>query len=335
MRLFVYEYLSSGMAGDTDTLSSLNTEGWSMLRSLLSDLGLCDGVATTTMLDPRWRDESKRWPTNLELHFPSFGLRERTFDSLAAAADYTLIIAPEFDGILARLAGRVEEAGGRLLGPGLAAIQCSTDKAFLSSLWDRAGVPIPRAASLYPLVYKPRFGAGSQATFLVHNEDELAQAERRRVEEGWSGEMFRQPYVQGLPASVAFLAGPAGWHTLPAVEQRLSRDGRFHYLGGRLPLPPHLDARARKLAERAARTVEGWLGWFGVDLVLGEAEDGSSDVAIEINPRMTTSYLGLRLLARFNLAKAMLRIVAGSPPSSWEWHRDTVVFDVGDRKWVD
>ena len=329
MQLFVYEYLSSGSAENAASLPSLRTEGGAMLGALLKDFSCCDGAQTTTLLDRRWRAEWERWPSNIVLHFPPAGMRERAFDLLAAAADFTIVIAPEFDGILARLANRVEDVGGRLLGPSPNAIRCSADKAFMASLWEKSGVPIPGSPSHYPLVYKPRFGAGSQATFLIHNNDELARAESRLREEEWHGEMMRQAYVEGLPAGVAFLAGPNGWHALPAVEQRLSNDGRFHYLGGRLPLPPHLDARARALAERAARTVEGWYGWFGVDLILGDAEDGSDDVAVEINPRLTTSYLGLRRLARFNLAEAMLAVATGSAPSLWEWNSDPIVFAAG------
>lgn len=329
MRIFVYEYLSSGFAGrgETHRVSSLQTEGWAMLSALLDDFADCAGVQATTLLDLQLRIEAKRWPSNVVVHFSAAGSEQRTFDALTAAADYTLLIAPEFDDILARLAQRVVEVGGRLLGPSLGAIRRSADKVTMACHWQASHVPTPSLSSVYPFVYKPRFGAGSQATFLIHNDDELAHAERRIREEKWHGEMMQQAYAEGRPASVAILAGPVGWYALPAVEQRLSGDGRFHYLGGCLPLPPHLDARARALAERAARTIEGWLGWFGVDLILGNAEDGSNDMAIEINPRSTTSYIGLRRAARFNLAEAMLAVVAGSAPSVWEWCRDPIRFD--------
>ena len=58
----------------------------------------------------------------------------------------------------------------------------------------------------------------------------------------------------------------------------------------------------------------GLSGYVGVDVVLGN--DGR-DWAIEINPRLTTSYVGLRALAGFNLAEAMLAVarVACSPRS--------------------
>jgi predicted ATP-grasp superfamily ATP-dependent carboligase len=329
MRIFVYEYLSSGFAGrgETHRVSSLQTEGWAMLSALLDDFADCAGVEATTLLDPHLRIEVKRWPSNVVAHFPTTGSEQRTFDALTAAADFTLLIAPEFDDILARLAQRVVEVGGRLLGPSLDAIRLSTDKMTMTCHWKASHIPTPSLSSAYPFVYKPRFGAGSQVTFLIYNDEELTRAERRIREEKWHGEMIQQAYAEGLPASVAILAGPAGWYALPAVEQRLSGDGRFHYLGGCLPLARSLDARACDLAERAARTIEGLHGWFGVDLILGDAKDGSDDMAIEINPRLTTSYIGLRRAARFNLAETMLAVVAGSAPSIWEWNRDPIRFD--------
>ncbi len=79
---------------------------------------------------------------------------------------------------------------------------------------------------------------------------------------------------------------------LQPTFQLLSDDGRFKYEGGELPIPPTLAERAVKLASRAVECVPGLLGYVGVDLVLGEAEDGSRDYAIEINRALTTSYIG-------------------------------------------
>ena len=54
------------------------------------------------------------------------------------------------------------------------------------------------------------------------------------------------------------------------------------------------------------------VGYVGMDMILGP-EGPESDVVLELNPRLTTSYLGLRQLARANLAAAMLAAVAGQP----------------------
>jgi predicted ATP-grasp superfamily ATP-dependent carboligase len=60
------------------------------------------------------------------------------------------------------------------------------------------------------------------------------------------------------------------------------------------------------LGDQAVRAILGLQGYVGVDLILGKGEDGALDQVIEINPRVTTSYVGLRALAKTNLAKAMM-----------------------------
>src|SRR5579883_597392 len=269
MHVFVYEYLSSGAARDA-AATSLLTEGWAMLSALVEDLALCPGVRVSTLLDFR-RPPPRYWPDHIVIQRVQPAKEIAAFRDLAAAADWSLVIAPEFDGILAERSRWVEETGGRLLGSSPKAIDKTADKLLLSQLWSERGIPTPSLQRSFPLVCKPRFGAGSQVTFLVHNEEELAHARRQADAEGWSGELMLQRYMPGLAASAVFLAGGGKRYSLPAGEQRLSSDGRFHYLGGRLPLPDHLDRRARHLAERAVECVEGLHGWFGVDLILGDA----------------------------------------------------------------
>jgi predicted ATP-grasp superfamily ATP-dependent carboligase len=67
------------------------------------------------------------------------------------------------------------------------------------------------------------------------------------------------------------------------------------------------------MAIRALQTLGDLCGYVGVDLVLGR--DGESeDTVIEINPRLTTSYVGLRAASRGNLAQAMLDAAIGRQP---------------------
>ena len=103
-----------------------------------------------------------------------------------------------------------------------------------------------------------------------------------------------------------------------------SEDGRFRYLGGAVPLPAALNRRAQQLARRAVESVAGLFGYVGVDV--GLAPSPEDDVVIEINPRLTTSYVGLRRLARFNLADALLAVTTGSPLPRPEWHEGPVRF---------
>ena len=110
---------------------------------------------------------------------------------------------------------------------------------------------------------------------------------------------------------------------MPAARQHLSEEGRFHYLGGTVPLETALAERATRLAEPALRCVPGLRGWVGVDVVLGTERDW----AIEINPRLTTSYVGLRRLAGSNLMQTLLDVVGGKAVMPPTWHDGAVQFD--------
>jgi tyramine---L-glutamate ligase len=154
-------------------------------------------------------------------------------------------------------------------------------------------------------------------------------ARRRRVAENVSSgsaeceSRIVQEYVSGFAASVAFLCGPRTFVPLIPCAQYLSTDGRFQYLGGRLPIARNLAERAIRIATAAIRCVPGLAGYVGVDVVLG---DDGRDWAIEINPRLTTSYVGLRALAKFNIAEAMLAVVRGESLPTLEWREGVIAF---------
>ena len=95
----------------------------------------------------------------------------------------------------------------------------------------------------------------------------------------------------------------------------LSGDGHFAYVGGSRLAQAELNRRATDLASRALAALPEAKGYVGVDLILGNAADGSEDVVIEVNPRLTTSYVGLRAMTNGNLAEAMWQIANGEQMS--------------------
>jgi predicted ATP-grasp superfamily ATP-dependent carboligase len=335
VRVFVCEYLCSGAAGSPPGADSLCAEGWGMLSAVLEDLSRCQGVYVLALVDPRLHPAVRRLSDRIAIHAGSPDREEDLFRTLAGRSQGSLIIAPEFDDLLYTRCSWVEQASGRLLGPSAQAVRLTGDKLALARHLSEHRIPTPPAVPLtdthppfpFPLVCKPRQGAGSQATFLVRDEEAYHSCQDRAAEAGWTGEMIVQPYVPGLTASVAFLAGSGRFVALPAAEQILSRDGRFRYRGGRLPLAPELQRRAHSLAGRTARAVPGLAGYFGIDLILGESRDGSADMVMEINPRLTTSYIGLRGLARGNLAQALLDVASGREPVL-EYCTDEIRFGV-------
>src|ERR1700722_2292046 len=208
MRVFVYEHLCSGAGAP---VPSLRREGWAMLAAVLADLAALPDVHPITLLDPTLAP-----PAGVAV------CREAAeFRRLAGAADFTLVIAPEFDDILYRLSRQVEEAGGCLFGPSSKAVRLCGDKLRLARHLIERGVPTPPCAEwpatdlALPLVCKPHHGAGSQATYLIRDETERRTAAAWAEAEGWRGPLLGQPYVMGRAASVAVLVGPGRRASLP------------------------------------------------------------------------------------------------------------------------
>jgi predicted ATP-grasp superfamily ATP-dependent carboligase len=169
---------------------------------------------------------------------------------------------------------------------------------------------------------KPRDGAGSQGIRRI----ESPGAAPNCLAAGWRLETF----CPGVAVSVAILGGPRGIVALPPCRQYLSDDGRFVYCGGSLPLAAPLAERATRLAIRAAKTLATPIGYLGFDLVLGADPSGADDVVIEINPRLTTSYVGLGSLARGNLAESILAVAVGEKVEL-SWHPGPIQFEATGR----
>jgi len=297
--VFVYEDVCATEAGRDDQsrpASALLAEGQAMLAAVTADFRAVPDVRVVE--------------------------QGSDFSGQLRSADYSLIIAPECDGRLEHLCREVLANGGRLLGPSPDAVRLTADKLELARYWKRHGVPTPETWPLgdepveLTVVIKPRDGAGSQATVLKAGDGQASAV-------CWSGPLIAQRFVAGFAASVAFLIGPGMLTPLVPCEQMLSDDGWFQYRGGRLPMAPRLAERAVRIATAAVKCVPGLRGYVGVDVVLG---DDGRDWAIEINPRLTTSYVGLRALARFNLAAAMLAAVRGEPLPALEWREEMIAF---------
>ncbi len=337
MKLFVYEHITGGGLAETPLPSSLADEGKAMLRAVLVDLAGVVGVTLVATVDARL---ARSLSPGLEGRVEFVTARTRAesrehFDRLAAHSDGCLIIAPETDGALLERTLRARELGARVLGSSAAAIQMASDKLEVALRLAAHGIPCLRAVPYRrdvpppfppPWVLKPRAGAGSTDSYLLADLADQIDLE----------DAILTPYVAGCAASVLVIVGEREVFPLAPAEQRLSEDDRLRYLGGVVPLPveegsSNVQSRAIRLARRAISTVPGLAGFVGVDLILGR-ESGSPtdpfpvDTVVEINPRLTTSYVGLRALARENLAERWLEAMLGQPVGPIGWRDGEVRF---------
>jgi len=318
-RIAIYEYVTGGgwwETGHWPPPAGLLREGRAMLEGLTADLAVLPQVEVWTTVD-------SRVPVALPAGVRAYSVGSCQEESallteIAKTAAGMILIAPETGGALARRCVLVEAAGGCLLSPDRPFVELTGDKQRTARRLAERHIPVPRGWQFggpsppwplpWPRVIKPIDGCGSQGIRLVHCEAELTPFQN-------TSSLRCEEFVVGRAASVALLCGPAGCFPLPACEQRLAADGSFAYLGGRLPLPAGYNDRAQALAAAAIAALPPVTGYVGVDLVLGPAADGSQDRVIEVNPRLTTSYVGLRAACATNLAAAMLAVARGERPN--------------------
>ncbi len=335
MRLLLYEHLTALAGSGLDLPASLATEGGAMLAGLIEDCRRLPGIEPHTLIGPFGIADLPGIVHQVDLDKGWL----KCFSEVLNQVDAVLIIAPEFDGILETLAAVVEKSETFLVGCSSQAIAITADKWACGQLWEAQGIPTPPSVLVhadhlpispptlaFPLVLKPRDGAGSLATVLIHDLASWPRALSTVCAERPDDQWVVQPFAAGQAASVACIVHEKGVLALPAAAQHLSDDGRFHYRGGELPLTEHLTTRAQNLAKRAMSAIHGLRGYVGVDLVLGSDEDGRDDRVIEINPRITTSYLGLRALCQQNLLGVILAACQQQPIPKLSWNAGSVLF---------
>ncbi|HEX3448470.1 MAG TPA: ATP-grasp domain-containing protein [Isosphaeraceae bacterium] len=318
--VLIHEWVTGGGLSGSTLPASWAAEGRAMRRSIAADFAALpkSSVRVVVTLDVRLPHDPGPWQTE-PIAPGNYADRLR---ALARAADFTVLIAPETSGILAGLTRDLTAAGARLLGSTALAVELAADKACTAARLEELSISTPPTRTIvpsaglpsdteYPAVLKPVDGAGSLDTFYLSDALSLppaALAMPRAV---------LQPFVPGTPMSASFLVGPAGkaWLIGVGIQRVAVRDGRFQYLGGTLPAAcPEAVPQLTKAVEAFA----GLHGFVGVDFIWNEARQHA--MILEINPRPTTSYVGIgRLLPAGLLARAWLTAC-----EALEWELETL-----------
>jgi len=291
MRIFIHEWVTGGGLAGKNLPPSLAAEGGAMRKALVREFSRVEGVRVVSTLDDRFPCEDGL----AEIVSVGEGEEERVFSSLVADSDFTLVVAPETDDILATRAEMIEHVGGRSLGSSPAAIRLTADKFRFAEHLDafRIATPPTRKFNVsdglppgtrFPAIVKPIDGAGSSQTFLLKELEEFNEITLMNEA------MIVQEYVETQPLSASFFVGADGSRVCLGVGlQDICCDGNsICYRGGALFVPW---IRALDDPLEAVRSVQGLRGWVGVDF-MSATKEGWWPV-LEVNPRVTTSLVGL------------------------------------------
>ncbi len=328
MRVLVFEYVSGGGYARHEVSAEILCEGFAMLRSIISDFKAA-GHHITTFIDSRLASFSPLINADVTLQV-SRGIN--LIGKLVEAAkktDAALIIAPETEQILKSLVETIEKETFSL-NCQAHAISVVSNKVKVYNELKRRGLPISEFGLVkanrlndalkvanelgFPLILKPVTGVGCSGLSMIKTPSQLKKAIKVfGHERGAVSLVIIQKFVAGIAASVSSLSSEKEVLPLTLNLQilRLSATGST-YQGGVVPLDHPIKREAFEVAKRCVEAFEGLRGYVGVDLVLSK----DRPVVMEINPRLTTSYIGMRNVVSMNPAEAIVQAVAfGKLPS--------------------
>jgi predicted ATP-grasp superfamily ATP-dependent carboligase len=341
LNLLIVECFSGGGYADMKLSSSILSEAYGMVRCLISDCKAA-GHNVTTLMDSRIRsfEPPKEADTIVSVSAPNEFYAK--LKELSGRVDAVYVIAPESGQVLEKLVEAVEASGGTSLNCEVDAIKRVSNKMTAYETLEKRGLKAPKTVLLgvhekpenircsvkelgYPMVFKPLDGVSCDGLSVIKDESEIAAAVKKVTRESMSEWFIAQQLINGEAASVSVFS--TGERALSATLNRqfvvlASPDERSGYVGGAVPFRHKLEKKALKAAEEAVEAVSGLKGYVGVDMILSDEEP----TIMEVNPRLTVSYIGLRKVADFNPAEAIINAAAKQKLPSNMQHRGYAFF---------
>ena len=317
--------MSSGGCSDQPISSSVLAEGFGMLRTVTSDFKAA-GHEVTVLLDNRISRLSP--PLKSDCAVPIFRLQEvkNFLSNIADTTDAVLIVAPETGQILHSLVNVVEKSGKVSLNCQSRAISRVANKAILYQVLDKNHLPIPKTLDLsvnddltevkkairtklsYPIILKPANGVSCSGLSIVKEESRLKQAIEKIDVESVEEHFVVQEFIEGEAVSVSLLCANGKALSISLNQQSIkvgAPEDASCYLGGLVPFDHPFMQKAFAISEKVVGSFKGLRGYVGVDLVLAK----DAVFVVDVNPRLTTSYVGLSQVANFNVAEATVNAI--------------------------
>lgn len=318
LKLLLYEWCCSGGLAGLPTgsdLESLFAEGRMMLEALVVDASRDASLEVTVLIDA---DREIALPAGTHVQAVTQNDEIGVLVAAATQADWTLLVAPETDGILADRVARVRATGSSILAPSHSFLALATDKQATIDALAAAGVPVPAGRSLaagelppdgfhLPAACKARASAGCDGLQIIRSRSGFHMTTKATRLEA---------FVPGTPVGVSCLCGDGDVEILPPLRQRFTDGDMPRYVGSEPLTDRSLATRAGALARRAVAALERAagsepaLGWVGVDMILGDRHDGGNDRVLEVNPRLTTSFVMQSRRAPSSLVRSLVNRAA-------------------------
>ena len=334
MKILVFEYITGGGFNKQELPDSLANEGRLMLQALLDNLRSCSDqengnkVSVLVMLDSRVNGSINTAGFDTAIIKPKHNSHEE-FARLAEQSDAVWPIAPEFDGILQALCQTVELLGKKLLTSPARAVAITGNKLstyqhlkqhhiatvptrlFTGGTWDNQGLMQELAELTFSSaacnagqwLVKPVDGVGCAESYILTDRHDFEQMRLRK------GQYVIQPHLQGIKTSLSCLFKQgSGWLLCANLQQFDIINQQYHLSKIIVNHYPDLSVY-QELVDNIAQALPELWGYAGIDLI----ETPEQLLVLEINPRLTTSFVGIRAALGINVAENILQLLKGKP----------------------
>ena len=317
MKLLVFEYICGGGLAGQVLPASLLAEGRLMLQALLDELKLLPEIQVVLPLDERCTDLTL--PENVQtVAVTGAEAHADLLEKLLAQSDLFWPIAPETDGVLLQLARQAQALNKTVLLSDPDTVGVCSDKLATYQCLKMHDIPVVASLSVSnlsmlpftPTVIKPRDGVGCEGGFVLTDQAQF-QAISQTMNEAY---YLLQPLMEGDAVSLSclFKKGQA-WLLTTNRQQVTIQNNRFALQACQVNTDNARRAFYQELIGRVALALPGLWGYIGIDLI-ETAELGP--LILEINPRVTTSYAGIRAATGINVAEQVLNLLNHSPDLS-------------------
>jgi tyramine---L-glutamate ligase len=319
LKIWVCEYVSAGGLASEALPASLLQEGLLMRDALLADLSALN-IDCITSHDVRVAPpkNAHSLPVSPEDDVLAIWRKQLATDDI----DACWVIAPETDDVLHQMYTLAQEAEKDWIGCSGEAIRKTSSKSLMADICARAEVSViphvylNQAISLislpwyvmakYGWVVKPDDGAGCEFTYHINNDSELIEFNKylkNNLVVGYE-RLLLQPYVEGHTLSMSVISTKTQVRVIAGHLQSITvKDGKFGFHGAGVNQASEYLPMMQTMAEQIHSAIPGLTGYWGADMIL--TADNQLTL-VEINPRLTTPYIGLSSLLADNPAQMIL-----------------------------
>jgi predicted ATP-grasp superfamily ATP-dependent carboligase len=309
MKILVSEFITGGGLIGESLPASLAQEGQMMLDAIVTDLVELNEIDVEVILDERC--VMQHFLKKPVVHTIKNNYL-KTFRQLCREVDAVLPIAPESDSSLEMLSRLVLEEGKLLLGSSPEVIRLTSSKLATAEFLANQNIPVINTQLINDWnferdyienspgwIVKPDQGVGCEQVFFCETEESIRTAASK------CEKAIIQPMIRGIPASLSVLCDKGHCRVIGYNEQIIEQqNNRLQYTGTRVNSLLDYKDQLDQLANSVVAVLSELRGYIGMDVIIGY----DKITVVEINPRLTTSYVALRESINLNPAGLILDI---------------------------